>query len=207
MDPQSTVFFLCDLQSRFRPAIYGFDHVVATTNKVLRIAKILGCDVVVTTQKSKVLGPIDPSVNLEALGPLHIATCDKTLFSMVTSDVETLLRERPNIKSIVLMGIEAHICILQTALTLVAHPAKYTTYVLADAVSSSNPAEVPLAFDQMRAAGVIVTTSESLGFQLMRDASAPEFKAFSNVIKEEKDATMNALEGLLGRAGVTRSPL
>ncbi|KAJ6627479.1 Isochorismatase-like protein [Mycena sp. CBHHK59/15] len=207
MERPSTIFLLCDLQSRFRPVIHGFEHVVATTNKVLKIATVLGCEVVVTTQKSKVLGPIDSLVNLECLGPLHVATCDKTLFSMLTSEVETILKERPAVKSIVLMGIESHICILQTALALIAHPAKYTVYVLADAVSSANPAEIPLALAQMRVAGVIVTTSESFGFQLIRDASAPQFKAFSNIIKEEKDATAKAVETLLGRAGAERSAL
>ncbi|KAJ7755655.1 Isochorismatase-like protein [Mycena maculata] len=207
MESSSTLFFLCDLQTRFRPVIYEFEHVVASTNKVLKVAKILGCEVVVTTQKAKVLGPTDPAVNLDSLGSLHVATCDKTLFSMLTTEVETILKDRPAVKFVVLMGIESHICILQTALALIAHPAKYITYVLADAVSSANPAEIPIALAQMRAAGVIVTTSESLAFQLIRDASAPEFKAFSNVIKEEKDATAKAVETLLGRAGLERSAL
>ncbi|KAJ7367934.1 Isochorismatase-like protein [Mycena albidolilacea] len=199
MEPSTTLFFLCDLQEKFRPIIHGFEHVVASTNKVLRVAKILGCEVVVTTQKARALGPTDPAVNLDSLGTLHVGTYDKTLFSMLTPEVLAVLDSRPATKSIVLLGIESHICILQTALALVAHPSKYTTYVLADGVSSANPAEVPLALAQLRAAGVIVTTSESLSFQLMRDASAPDFKAFSNVIKEEKDATSKAVEALLGR--------
>ncbi|KAJ7162579.1 Isochorismatase-like protein [Mycena crocata] len=202
MEPSSTLFFLCDLQTRFRPVIFGFEHVVASTNKMLKVAKILGCELVVTTQKTTVLGPTDPAVDLESLGDLRVATCDKTLFSMLTTEVETILEKRPAVTTVVLMGIESHICILQTALALVAHPAKYKTYVLADAVSSANPAEVPLALAQMRAAGVIVTTSESLAFQLIRDASAPAFKAFSNVIKEDKGATAKALEILLGGPGV-----
>ncbi|KAJ6538995.1 Isochorismatase hydrolase [Mycena capillaripes] len=199
MDPSSTLFFLCDLQARFPPAIYGFEHVVSTTNKVLKIAKLLECEVLVTTQKTKALGPTDPAVNFDSLGALHIGPYDKTLFSMLTTEVLAFLGTRPDVRSVVLMGIESHICILQTALALIALPAKYTIYVLADAVSSSNPAEVPLALAQMRAAGVIVTTSESLAFRLIRDASAPEFKAFSIIIKEEKEATTKAVEALLGR--------
>ncbi|KAJ7499274.1 Isochorismatase-like protein [Mycena latifolia] len=207
MEPSSTLFLLCDLQARFRPVIYGFEHVVASTNKILKVAKILGCEVLATTQKAKVLGPTDPAVDLDSLGALHVGTCDKTLFSMLTPEVEAILKERPAVKSLVLMGIESHICILQTALALLGHPAKYTTYVLADAVSSANPAEVPLALAQMRAAGIIITTSESIAFQLIRDASTPEFKAFSNVIKEEKDATAKAVEALLNKGCLERSVL
>ncbi|KAJ7228998.1 Isochorismatase-like protein [Mycena pura] len=198
MEPSTTLFLLCDLQARFRPAIFGFEHVVASTNKMLKICKILGCEVVVTTQKAQVLGATDPAVDLKSLGALHVATCDKTLFSMLTSDVEDILIARPTVSSIVLMGIESHICILQTALALISHRNNYTTYVLADAVSSCNPAETPIALAQMRAAGVIVTTTESLAYQLVRDAGAPEFKAFSSAVREEKDATAKAVEALLG---------
>ncbi|KAJ7688383.1 Isochorismatase-like protein [Mycena rosella] len=207
MDPSSTLFFLCDLQTRFRPAIYGFEHVVASTNKMLKVAKVQDALLAFRRFGMRTLGNIDPAVDLDSLGPLHVATCDKTLFSMLTPEVETLLKERPAVKSIVLIGIESHICILQTALALVAHPGKYATYVLADAVSSANPAEVPFALAQMRVAGVIVTTSESLAFQLIRDASTPEFKAFSNVIKEEKDTTAKAVEALIGRNSLERSVL
>ncbi|KAJ7087197.1 Isochorismatase-like protein [Mycena belliarum] len=207
MEPSSTIFFLCDLQTKFRPAIYGFDHVIASTNKILKVAKILGCEVLATTQKAKALGPIDPAVDLDSLGALCIGTYDKTLFSMLIPEVEALLKERSAVKSIVLMGIESHICILQTALALIVHPAKYTIYVLADAVSSSNSAEVPLALAQMRAAGINVTSSESILFQLIRDASAPEFKAFSAVIKEEKEATAKAVEELLIKTSFERSVL
>ena len=111
--------------------------------------------------------------------------------------------------------MQSHICILQTALALISHRNNYTTYVLADAVSSCNPAETTIALyepssclcaspliwprrAQMRAAGVIVTTTESLAYQLVRDAGAPEFKAFSSAVREEKDATAKAVEALLG---------
>ncbi|KAJ7063561.1 Isochorismatase-like protein [Mycena amicta] len=200
MEPASTLFLLCDLQERFRPAISGFEHVVAMTNKIAKVAKILSCEVLVTTQKAKALGPIDAAVELESLGPLLIGTFDKTLFSMLTSEVlSELTKQRPHIKSIVLLGIEAHVCILQTSLELLAHSNKYAVYVLADGVSSCNPAEVPIALAQMRASGVNVTSSESLSYQLVRDAGLGHFKAFSKVIKEEKEATSKAVDVLLGR--------
>ncbi|CAK5262477.1 unnamed protein product [Mycena citricolor] len=195
MDASSTLFFVCDIQERFRTVIHGFDEVVASTNKMLKIAKLLECEVIVTTQKSRALGQTDPAIDLASLGSLVIGPIDKTLFSMITPEVVEHLTARPHIKTAVVMGNEAHICILQTALSLVARG--YRVVVLADAVSSANAAEIPIALAQMRAAGIVVSTTESLGFQLVQDASAPVFRSFSAIIKESKDATKQALSVLI----------
>lgn len=157
------------------------------------------------------LGPVDPELDIASLGPLHINTIDKTLFSMLIPEIqEIFLTEKP--LNVVLMGIEvrtldrhysrmvtrfqSHICILQTALALVSNR-DIQVYVVADAVSSCNAFEVPLAFDTMRHAGIKVLTSESLGFLLMRDASLPTFKEFSRIIKESKESTKAAGDALL----------
>ncbi|KDQ29273.1 hypothetical protein PLEOSDRAFT_1055245, partial [Pleurotus ostreatus PC15] len=190
-----TLFFLCDVQTRFRNAIYGFDEVTATANKMMRIASILGCEVVATTQNAKALGPIVPDIDLVSIGPLLIGNFDKTLFSMVTPDVKALLDTRPGVDSVVLFGIESHVCVLQTALDLLA--LNYTVYIVADGVSSCNRTEVPIALDRLRQSGAIVSTSESIAFQLIGDSAKPEFKAFSAFIKESKDSTKKAGEVLL----------
>jgi nicotinamidase-related amidase len=132
---------------------------------------------------------------LPALADLHVATIAKTLFSMMVPEVRTLLRDRPHVTSVVLFGIEAHVCVLQTALDLV--QAGYDVHVLADGVSSSNREEVPVALAYIRQAGGHVTTSESIAFQLQRGSGTPQFKAFSAVIKEEKENTAQTLQKLL----------
>ncbi|PFH52557.1 hypothetical protein AMATHDRAFT_139710 [Amanita thiersii Skay4041] len=197
LTPDSTLFFLCDIQPKFRPVIYGYEYVIATANKMIKLAKILSCEVVCTTQVSRVFGPIDPAIDLPSLGSLLIGTWDKTLFSMLIPQVHDLIRARPNVKSIVIFGIESHICVLQTVLSLVSLPEKYTVYVIADGVSSCNKFEVPIAISRMRTEGAVITTSESFAFQLIRDAAIPEFKAFSTIIKEEKESTKSAGDVLL----------
>ncbi|THH33744.1 hypothetical protein EUX98_g475 [Antrodiella citrinella] len=147
----------------------------------------------VTVQNSKALGPTVPEIDLESLGALHLGTIDKTLFSMLTPEVETIL-ETHSIKSVVLFGIESHVCVLQSTLDLLA--AGYEVHVIADGISSCNKEEVPIAIARMRQAGAQITTSESAGFQLQRDSSLPSFKAFSSIIKEEKDVTKRTLESL-----------
>ncbi|KAK0467754.1 Isochorismatase-like protein [Desarmillaria tabescens] len=160
--PESTIIFICDMQNKFRPAIHGYDQVVPTVNKMLKIAKIVGCEVLVTTQNCKALGPTDPAIDLVSLGSLHVGTADKTLFSMLTPEVNNVLLSRPHIKTVVLMGIEAHICILQTALGLL-EGHKFKVYILADGVASSHPTEMNIALDRLRHEGVVVSTSESSG--------------------------------------------
>ena len=66
-----------------------------------------------------------------------------------------------------------------------------------DGVSSCNSFEIPIATERMRKEGAIITTSESIAFQLIGDAALPNFKPFSKLIKEEKDSTKTVGEALL----------
>ncbi|KAI5982281.1 Isochorismatase-like protein [Pisolithus marmoratus] len=195
LDPARTAFFLCDMQTRFKPAIYGFDEIVLTVNKMLKIAKLLNIPVVVTEQNPKGLGPTTPEINLDSLGDLRILTVEKVLFSMMTPDVKAQLQERPHIRSVVLFGIESHVCVLQTALDLLDEG--YDVHVLADGVSSCNPEEVPVALSRMQQVGAYITTSESAAFQLQRGAGTAQFKEFSKIIKDEKDNTTRAMQKLV----------
>lgn len=94
---------------------------------------------------------------------------------------------------------KSHVCVLQTLLSLSAQPndIKYTTYILADGISSCNSFEVPIAIARLRQEGGIITTSESIAFQLMGDAASPHFKSFSKLVKEEKNSTKMVGEFLL----------
>lgn len=85
---------------------------------------------------------------------------------------------------------------MQTVLSILS-AGMHTPYVVADGVSSCNSFEIPIAIDRMRTEGARIGTSESIAFQLMADASLPAFKAFSRLIKEEKDSTRRVGEALL----------
>ncbi len=95
-----------------------------------------------------------------------------------------------------LTTIKSHVCILQTVLSLFARKA-HKVHIIADGVSSSNAFEVPIALERMRTEGAVIGTSESVAFQLMRDAASSNFKAFSQFIKDEKERTKAAGEALL----------
>lgn len=94
---------------------------------------------------------------------------------------------------VAVVGIEAHICVAQTALDLMA--AGHRVHVLADGVSSGHPGELAAALARLRAAGASVTTSEAWLYEVLGDAAAPEFKGLVGLVKESAGATRGALGG------------
>lgn len=94
----------------------------------------------------------------------------------------------------ILVGIETHICITQTTLDLL--EAGHRVYVIADGVSSVNPEERGVALNRLRDAGAIVTTSESLIFEMLRDAKNLAFKSINALVKETKEDTKESLRVL-----------
>jgi isochorismate hydrolase len=100
----------------------------------------------------------------------------------------------PERREVVIVGIESHICVTQTALDLLAEG--HRVYVLADGVSSCNPEEVPIALARLRSEGVVVTSSESFLYECMGDAGIGEFKEMSRLVKEFGGETREGLRGL-----------
>ncbi|KAH9101110.1 hypothetical protein Ae201684P_007296 [Aphanomyces euteiches] len=135
-------------------------------------AKTLEIPTVVTTQYAARFGPTVPEIQLSPEAKIF----DKTRFSMWNDDFKASLVEKP--KSIILCGIEAHVCVLQTCLDLIEEG--YEVHVPVDAVSSSTSLLRSVAFEQ---SGVYLTTVESVIFQLVGDSNHPQFRAISSLIK------------------------
>ncbi|KAK5198540.1 hypothetical protein LTR47_007653 [Exophiala xenobiotica] len=118
---------------------------------------------------------------------------DKTAFSMLVPELISQLPTNPTSHlSVIIVGIETHICVTQTALDLLALGHK--VYILADGVSSCNAGERPIALARLAREGCTVTTSESLLFELVGDAKDANFKAIAGLVKETKDETKSAVE-------------
>lgn len=200
LDQANTALFVCDIQERFAKAIDSFDAMVDASSKLLRGAQILKLPVYTTEQNPKALGATVEALrqHLPHDSPSPIA---KTRFSMVLEDgsTEKFLQEK-GVRNVMIVGIESHVCVLQTTLDLLSKG--YGVFVIRDAVSSCNRQEVPTAVERMRLAGATVTSSESALFELMRDASHPNFKQISGLIKEEKDRTRSALEALISTSKI-----
>ncbi|KAL4987091.1 Isochorismatase-like protein [Aspergillus falconensis] len=189
--------FICDMQEKFEKAIFEFPKIVTTTTKLLRAANTLSIPTFVTTQNRARLGPTVPALQQHLNGPNVRANIDKTLFSMITPEIDGLLSvtkqgEAP--MDAIIVGIETHICVTQTTLDLLERG--HRVYVLVDGVSSINAEERGIALARLRDAGAIVTTSESILFEILGDASHQHFKAITGLVKETKEETKEALEKL-----------
>lgn len=116
---------------------------------------------------------------------------------MITPEIEKLLpvpdKGEAPIDAII-VGIETHICVTQTTLDLLEKG--HRVYILVDGVSSVNPEERGIALARLRDAGAIVTTSESLLFEILADAGDKNFKMITGLVKETKEETKEALEKL-----------
>ncbi|RYO96772.1 hypothetical protein DL763_003048 [Monosporascus cannonballus] len=204
---KNQAIFVCDMQDKFAPAIWQFNKVVLTTQKVLRAAKILNIPVYVTTQNAARLGGTVAELE-PLLAVAGATTIDKTQFSMWVPELArhfastaggaaASVADSPAQCRVVIVGIESHICVTQTALDLLA--AGHDVFVLADGVSSCNEQEVPLALARLRAEGATVASSESWLYETMGDAGIAEFRDMAKLVKETSADTKTALSALLSK--------
>jgi isochorismate hydrolase len=117
-----------------------------------------------------------------------------TAFVHSTPEVRTGIASLNSPLSCVIVGIESHICVTQTALDLLNDG--HSVYVIADGVSSMNKEEVPIALARLRHAGVQVVSSESFMYEVMGDAAIPEFKEMIKLVKETSEKTKEVLQTL-----------
>jgi len=176
---EQSVLLVVDVQERLLPMIDGQEGVLAAAGRMVRVAEILGIPILCTEQYPRGLGPtVEPLRSL--IGAER--TREKVAFSCCGA--EGLLDGLGGLgrPQVVVVGIEAHVCVQQTVLDLLA--AGYRTYVAADAVSSRYPLDRDVAFERMRQAGAVVTTTESVMFEWLEVAGTPEFKQVSRIVKE-----------------------
>ncbi|XP_062814198.1 isochorismatase domain-containing protein 2 isoform X1 [Anolis carolinensis] len=127
--PKTSILFLCDMQEKFRPNISYFPQIVSVAARMLKVAKALEIRTVVTEQYPQGLGPTVPELGAEDL-PKYPKTC----FSMFIPEVEKEMAAVPDLKSVLLCGIETQACIMSTALDLMERG--LDVHVVADACSS-----------------------------------------------------------------------
>eukprot|EP00834_Sanchytrium_tribonematis_P002183 NODE_62_length_26495_cov_0.832853.p15 type:complete len:194 gc:universal NODE_62_length_26495_cov_0.832853:10095-9514(-) len=179
---KNTALFLCDIQEKFRPLIYQMNDVINTAKKLNEFANITKIPVIVTEQYPKSLGSTCSELDISKAEIVE----PKTKFSMVIPKVDQYLKEK-QIKNVILCGIEAHVCIYQTAFDLADR--NINVHLIADGISTINKGERKVALNRFRDAKLNVISSECLIFQFMQDANHPNFKEISGLVKAYKNET------------------
>ena len=168
-----------DVQEAFRQHIPDFAELAARCGLVVRAAQLLGLPVVVTEQYPKGLGRTAPEV--AAALPGGFEPLEKTAFSSCGAQAFVARLEAAGARQVILCGIEAHVCVNQTAHDLLARG--YQVHLLADCVSSRTAENRQAGLDKMLRSGAIPSSTELALFELMRDARHEQFKAIQKLIK------------------------
>jgi nicotinamidase-related amidase len=170
-------FVLVDIQERFVPVMHNIETVIDNANVLVRSASILKIPLIVTEQYPKGLGHTVNEIDLDEGQEI----IEKISFDCFGCDSFTRKLEELEVRSLVIFGIEAHVCVLKTALEALARG--YEAHVVADAVSSRTEENRILALERLRQSGVFVVSTEMILFQLMDRAGTDEFKSISGLIK------------------------
>lgn len=177
-----SALFVCDVQERFRPVISNMPAVIDTAARMVRGCSDLKVPIIVTEQYPKALGNTVDEVKQHL--PEGTPIVAKTMFTMMVPEVETHLRGLADVKQVILLGIEAHVCVLATALDLLEKG--YEVHLITDGVSSQRLEDRSAALHRLMQAGALVSTSEMAFFQMMGHAKHPNFKAISSLAKEQR---------------------
>jgi nicotinamidase-related amidase len=174
---ESAAALLIDVQEKLFPHIYEKEELLRKCTILVEGLQVLGIPLVYTEQYPKGLGStleeISELVNQPPIEKIAFSCCDEPLLMQ-----NAAIR---NNKSIIIAGIEAHVCVLQTVIDF--HEAGYRAAVVEDCISSRNPLDKRVAVERMRAEGAVITSCESILFELARVAGTDEFKAISRLVK------------------------
>ncbi len=167
-----------DIQERLFPVMDKKEQFLKRILILLEGLKALKIPLLVTEQYSRGLGSTIEPVK-QALEP-YVAI-EKIAFSCFDEPAFSGALGQLGSKKVIISGIEAHVCVLQTAMDLL--DGGYIPVVVADCITSRCPEDKTTAIERMRASGAIITTSESILFELVRVAGTDDFKTISRLVK------------------------
>jgi nicotinamidase-related amidase len=169
-----------DIQEKLLPPIFQKEQLIRNSQLLIRAAGILKMPSLMTTQYAKGLGQTVPEI--AALLPEGEAI-DKQLFSCFGSDAFcSLLKRLPGQRNTLLLcGMEGHICVAQTALAALREG--YLVHVASDAVSSRTEWNWKIGLNRMAAAGAVISSTEMMIYELMRSSGSPAFKELLPYLK------------------------
>jgi nicotinamidase-related amidase len=180
LTPEQCVLIVIDIQEKLLPPIFEKERLVKNAQLLIRLAEVLDIPTIISTQYARGLGATVPEI--ASLLPTS-APIDKTMFSCFGSDTfcSTMTHLHGNRTTVLLCGMETHICVMQTALAALREG--YLVHVASDAVSSRAEWNWKIGLDRMRDSGAVISSTEMMMYELLRSSSAPAFKALLPFLK------------------------
>lgn len=175
---EKTALLVIDIQEKIVRVMISPENLIQNTIKLIEGFNVLGSPIFITEQYPKGLGETEKTIKDVLKGAVPI---QKMSFSCLGADNLFGLLEYKRIKQVVLAGIETHVCVQQTALDLIANG--FQVSLAADACSSRKEQDYKIALNRMQAAGVIITTTETILFELLKVCGTDEFKQISKIVK------------------------
>jgi len=175
---KQTALLIIDVQEKINAVMLDREFLLNSMVKLIRGCRILEVPIFLTEQYPQGLGPTESAI-IEALG--HGTPLQKMTFSCCGAAELLSALKAKRIKQVMVAGIEAHVCVQQTALDLLAR--NYQIHVIRDAVSSRKTTDAETALARMQNAGVVISTTEAALFELLERAGTPQFKEISQLVK------------------------
>ena len=173
LEAEQCALVVVDIQEKLLPPIFQKEQLLRNAKLLIRAAGVLKIPAIMSTQYAKGLG--DTVAEIASLLP-ETEAIDKDQFSCFGSDAFcALLKRLPGKRNTLLLcGMESHICVMQTALAALREG--YLVHVASDAVSSRTEWNWKAGLERMRAAGAVISSTEMMVYELMRSSSSPAFK-------------------------------
>ena len=177
---ENTQAMLIDVQERLTPHIYDHENIVKKTVTLIKGLQALDIPIMLNEQYKKGLGDTLPEIR-EVLADNNAKSFEKVTFSACDNDESWHHLAQQNRSIVLLFGAEAHVCVMHTALDLLDNGMQ--PVIIGDAVGSRFPYDKKQAIRRIRRAGGVISTVESILFELCRSSQDPAFKTISNLIK------------------------
>ncbi len=175
----NTTLVVIDVQGRLAEIMYDKENLFANLERIIKGVQVLNIPIIWTEQVPEKLGPTLPQFSkllVQGSNPIPKSSFSCCRVASFTDALKSGGRQQ-----ILLTGIEAHVCVYQTTLDLLADG--YEVQIITDAVSSRTPENRHIALTRMKDAGAVLTSTEMALFELLRVAEGPQFKQIAKIVK------------------------
>lgn len=173
-----SLFLVIDIQQKLAPAMARYNQVKHVAKQLGQAATLYNVPLLITEQYKKGLGETDESIKTQFHNARYF---DKTHFSAFKEPSFKELIESYKRRQIIVVGMEAHVCVMQTCLDLLAQG--YEVFICADGVCSRQDSHRDIALNQLQDAGAVISNGESIIFQWAEVANTPLFKSVLKIVK------------------------